>query len=121
MADNPLGYGLSEQLYRLLENHPYGGLTSREMADRADMTIHTVTGLLGKMQRRGIIGRDSETGRWRVRIANAAFRPPPGTAPEPLPAPLRLARGVTPEDLEWMRRAREQGEARRQRKAVARG
>ncbi|TVR60874.1 MAG: hypothetical protein EA420_13285 [Candidatus Competibacteraceae bacterium] len=114
---------MSEHLYRLLENHPYGGLTSREMADQAGMTIHTVTGLLGKMQRRGIIGRDSETGRWGVRIPNAVFRTPlrsvPGTAP--LPPPLRLARGVTPEDLEWMRRAREQGEARRQRKAVARG
>jgi hypothetical protein len=98
MSEEPLRYGLSEQLYRLLENHPYGGLTAREMADRSGQTIHTVWGLLGKMARRGIIGRDSETGRWGVRIPNAVFRTPlrsvPGTAP--LPPPLRLARGVTP-------------------------
>jgi hypothetical protein len=117
---------ISESLYRLIEKQPFGGLTSSELARLSGETVHTVCSLLPKMSKRGIVARDPQTRCWVITVPNAWFkgaaRPKPAPPPPPPPlVVLRPVKGVTHEDLEWMRRQRANAEARRQRQGVARG
>ena len=122
MSDSALP-SISESLYRLIEKQPFGGLTTSELARLSGETIHTVCSLLPKMRKRGIVTRDPETRCWLITVPNAWFKgqPRPKKDQPPPLVVLRPGKGVTPEDLEWMRRHRATAEARRQRQGAARG
>jgi hypothetical protein len=115
---------ISEALYRLIEKQPFGGLTTSDLARLSGETVHTICSLLPKMRQRGIVTRDPETRCWLITVPNAWFKGQPRPKKDQPPPPLvvlRPGKGVTAEDLEWMRRHRANAEARRQRQGAARG
>ena len=108
---------VTEMLYRMIERHPFGGLTSREMARALDLPINYVSSRLSKLSHREVVELDPKTHCWQIKIANARFYGSKPIDHSPDPTALKLEPGLDEKDLEWMRKARAQAEARQKRKA----